>query len=86
MSFKERVKYYIEVCHLDRYDAEREALEDMREEQQKKMYNVYMQAGLTVYVFAKFDNYDDAFEFCELYDWKYVDENDVEWFLDMDAI
>lgn len=31
MDYTERVKYYIRECHLDRYDAEREALEDMRE-------------------------------------------------------
>lgn len=51
-----------------------------------KMYNIYMQAGLTVYVFASFDNYDDALEFCELYNWEYIDENGFQWSLDLDAM
>lgn len=33
-EFKKRVKYYIEVCHLDLWDAVREATEDFREEGQ----------------------------------------------------
>lgn len=52
----------------------------------KDMYNIYMQAGLTVYVFASFDNYDDALEVCELYNWEYVDENGFQWSLDLDAM
>lgn len=32
MDFKDLVAYYIRECHLDRYDAEREALEDLRSE------------------------------------------------------
>lgn len=50
------------------------------------MYNIYMQAGTTVYIFASFDNYDDAFEFCELYNWEYIDENGFQWSLDLDAM
>lgn len=50
------------------------------------MYNIYMQAGLTVYIFASFDNYDDALEFCELYNWEYIDENGFQWSLDLDAM
>lgn len=34
MSYKERVQYYIEVCHLDIWDAVREATEDMREDKE----------------------------------------------------
>lgn len=30
MTYKEKVKYYIEVCHLDIWDAVREATEDER--------------------------------------------------------
>ena len=50
------------------------------------MYKIYMQSGLTVYVFASFDNYEDALEFCELYNWEYIDENGFQWSLDLDAI
>ena len=32
MDFKERVIYYIKECHLDLWDAVREATEDAREE------------------------------------------------------
>ena len=34
MTYKERVIYYIKVCHLDLWDAVREATEDMREEEE----------------------------------------------------
>lgn len=34
MSYKDRVTYYIKVCHLDIWDAVREATEDARTEEE----------------------------------------------------
>lgn len=48
------------------------------------MFVIYRNAGTVKYDMCGYDQYDDAVDMCEFYEWCIVDENGFEWWLSIE--